>query len=76
MREEDAYLAGPPVSKEQLMAAWKFVHSNKMSDPFRKPVTVKEAPDYFTVIKAPMDLGTIKKRIDQSVLLFSLKSDI
>ncbi|ESO00416.1 hypothetical protein HELRODRAFT_113267 [Helobdella robusta] len=31
--------------------------------PFLKPVTVKEAPDYFEIINRPMDLSTIKYKI-------------
>ncbi|XP_006657187.1 transcription initiation factor TFIID subunit 1 isoform X2 [Oryza brachyantha] len=30
---------------------------------FRKPVTKKEAPDYFDIIERPMDLGTIRDKV-------------
>jgi len=32
--------------------------------PFEHPVTPEEAPDYFEVIKTPIDLETIQKRLD------------
>jgi hypothetical protein len=43
---------------------WKHQHGW----PFHSPVdTVKlRLPDYFTIIKKPMDLGTIKKRLDNN----------
>jgi hypothetical protein len=43
---------------------WKHQHGW----PFHLPVdTVKlRLPDYFTIIKKPMDLGTIKKRLDHN----------
>lgn len=31
---------------------------------FARPVQLDEAPDYYDVIKHPMDLGTIRDRID------------
>jgi hypothetical protein len=40
---------------------WK----NRVSEPFRNPVTLEEAPDYFDVIRNPMDLATIKTKIAQ-----------
>ena len=37
----------------------------KDAHPFQKPVDVKHSkcPDYFEIIKSPMDLGTIQKKI-------------
>jgi len=31
---------------------------------FMAPVNPREAPDYFAVIKNPMDLGTIQKKLE------------
>lgn len=38
----------------------------KVSEPFREPVDAKtlKLPDYHKIIKQPMDLGTIKKRLE------------
>lgn len=41
----------------------KLKENIKVSFLFLKPVTKKEAPDYFDVIKTPMDLSTIKERV-------------
>jgi len=31
---------------------------------FARPVTLEEAPDYFDIIKHPMDFGTMRQKID------------
>merc|ERR1712227_711930 len=43
------------------------VQKHKHAWPFQKPVNPKELglPDYFDVIKKPMDLSTIRKKFDQ-----------
>lgn len=47
---------------------FKSVAKHKHAWPFQKPVDPKELglPDYFDVVKKPMDLSTIKKKIDRS----------
>ena len=37
--------------------------SNTSSWPFRDPVGVEVAPDYYDIIKDPIDLNTMKERI-------------
>jgi histone acetyltransferase len=32
--------------------------------PFQQPVSVAEAPDYYTIIKAPVDLSMVRSRLD------------
>lgn len=32
---------------------------------FMAPVDLREVPDYFSIVKEPMDLGTIRKRLEQ-----------
>ena len=34
--------------------------------PFQNPVSVADAPDYYAVIKNPVDLSLIRKRVDQA----------
>lgn len=36
----------------------------KCTWPFSAPVSEKDAPGYFDVVKTPMDLGTIRKKLD------------
>jgi len=40
---------------------------DKISIPFRKPVTLAEAPNYYDVITNPMDLSTMRKKLDKGV---------
>lgn len=40
------------------------VIKQKQSWPFIKPVSASEVPDYFDVIKRPMDLGKIKSKLN------------
>lgn len=37
---------------------------NKNAWPFTKPVSINEVPDYFDVIKKPMDFGKIKSKLN------------
>lgn len=51
--EPDQYLL-------ECVEVWERIHANKISIPFREPVTVKDAPGYFDVVKQPMDLKTVQ----------------
>lgn len=44
------------------------VTKHKWAHPFKRPVTDKEAPDYKNIIKNPMDLSTLRKRVDSGVV--------
>jgi len=53
------------IMKNQIIKGlWKHKHCW----PFHKPVDTRalNIPDYFTIVKQPMDLGTIKKRLDNN----------
>jgi len=39
----------------------------KTAWPFLRPVTIEEAPSYFDVIKKPMDLGTMQKKLNDGL---------
>lgn len=41
----------------------KVLHDHHNSWPFRKPVDVRKVPDYSSIIKEPMDLSKIKKKL-------------
>lgn len=51
---------------EQFSKIWKLLNSHEKAEPFKKPVTKREAPDYHTVIKKPMALNDVKKRVDKN----------
>jgi len=44
---------------------WKAVRAHAWAHPFMVPVTDKVAPDYHTVVKVPMDLGTIRNKVKE-----------
>ena len=41
---------------------------HKWAHPFKRPVTDKEAPDYKDIIKNPMDLSTLRKRVESGAV--------
>ena len=51
--------------KTDLLTMVRKVEEQQFAWPFREPVDTKEVPDYLEVIKHPMDLQTIEKRIRQ-----------
>jgi len=72
MKEEDvARMSKRDVDREnamlqtQLNSIWKKVREHVASWPFHDPVDPKEVPDYLDVIKDPIDLRTIKDRLDK-----------
>ncbi|XP_069725806.1 bromodomain-containing protein 8 isoform X3 [Phaenicophaeus curvirostris] len=60
--------------KRTLLSIWKIIASHRCSGPFLKAVSEKQAPGYSDVVKRPMDLTSIKKRLSkghiQSMLQF------
>ncbi|XP_054160935.1 nucleosome-remodeling factor subunit BPTF-like [Oppia nitens] len=50
---------------ENLKKLLKTLQTHKSSWPFLTPVDPKEVPDYFTVIKEPIDLKTVESRINR-----------
>jgi len=49
--------------KTDLLAALRRMEEQQYAWPFREPVDPAEVPDYLTVIKEPMDLSTMDKRV-------------
>lgn len=52
-----------PKDFDNLRKLLKSLQTHKMAWPFLEPVDAKEAPDYYTIIKEPMDLQTIERRL-------------
>lgn len=61
LRERDPFMAW-------CYDAWNKINSDKISIPFRKPVTARDAPGYFDVVKRPMDLSTVQANIQDGTL--------
>ncbi|XP_061216256.1 bromodomain-containing protein 8 isoform X2 [Neopsephotus bourkii] len=51
--------------KRTLMSIWKMIASHRYSSPFLKAVSEKQAPGYRDVVKRPMDLTSIKRRLSK-----------
>ncbi|PFH32623.1 histone lysine acetyltransferase GCN5-A [Besnoitia besnoiti] len=51
-----------PSLKAQIAALLSALEKHSSSWPFRKPVSVNEAPDYYEVVRRPVDISTMKKR--------------
>ncbi|XP_039415533.1 bromodomain-containing protein 8 isoform X3 [Corvus cornix cornix] len=62
------------ILKKRLLSIWRMIASHRFSSPFLKPVSEKQAPGYKDVVKRPMDLTSIKRRLSkghiQSVMQF------
>lgn len=43
---------------------WEKINKNRITIPFREPVTEKDAPGYFSVVKRPMDMQKVKRLIE------------
>lgn len=50
--------------KEQLLSLWRQLKSKDTSNLFAEPVTEAIAPNYFSIVKNPMDLRTILNKIN------------
>ncbi|PKK20473.1 bromodomain-containing protein 8 [Columba livia] len=51
--------------KRTLLSIWKMIASHRYSGPFLKAVSEKQAPGYRDVVKRPMDLTSIKRRLSK-----------
>ncbi|CAF3929520.1 unnamed protein product [Adineta steineri] len=53
-------------TKKELLNLTDQLSTHKMAWPFQKPVDIKDAPNYYTIIKDPMDLTTLKTKVMNS----------
>lgn len=53
----------PPAVRESCLEVMDSVMKHPCACPFLHPVSEKDAPDYYTIVKKPMDLGTIRQRL-------------
>ncbi|KFU99415.1 Bromodomain-containing protein 8, partial [Pterocles gutturalis] len=54
--------------KRTLLSIWKMIASHRYSGPFLKAVSEKQAPGYTDVVKRPMDLTSIKRRLSKGYI--------
>ncbi|EDQ89692.1 uncharacterized protein MONBRDRAFT_25289 [Monosiga brevicollis MX1] len=74
--EDDWELEDDPDERERrqkswrasIMQAWTQIAGHKDANLFRHPVKEEHAPDYHKKIKEPMDLGTIKHRVESGAI--------
>ncbi|OQR98829.1 histone acetyltransferase [Achlya hypogyna] len=56
----------PGSLKAQLQALWKSLSNHRSAWPFHEPVDTKLVTDYLDIVKTPVDLTSIHKRIDEN----------
>ena len=67
-----------PSSPRLLQRVWRFRGASKEKGEmnaaswFTRPVDPSDVPDYYTIIKRPMDFSTIKKKLEVSVVLLEV----
>lgn len=54
-----------PADYSHLTKLLKHLQTNRNAAPFMKPVDSKQVPDYYRIIKHPMDLTTIARRVEE-----------
>ncbi|XP_040200304.1 bromodomain-containing protein 8 isoform X3 [Rana temporaria] len=54
--------------KKKLTPVWKIIATHRYAGPFLKPVREGQAPGYTEIVKRPMDLKTIKRRLSQGLI--------
>jgi hypothetical protein len=75
--EVESTVTSDKMKEKMLMLTSKLIAS-KISKPFRLPVSAEAVPTYATIIKKPMDLGTITAQIEDGTIQtrFQLVSSI
>lgn len=63
-----ALMDGASPYMAQCYDVWKSINSERITIPFRLPVTVRDAPEYFEVVKRPMDLSTVRANLENGKL--------
>lgn len=66
--EEDDRSKADHKWKALILQAWSQIASHKNANNFRHPVTNKVAPGYDDTVLRPMDLGSIKKKVETGVI--------
>lgn len=66
--EAELYVKDGNLFMARCYLAWRKLNEDKISMPFRIPVSTRDAPDYYTIVKKPMDLETIREQLADGTL--------
>lgn len=58
-------LFGDDELMQDCVGIWAKVNQNKISIPFRDPVLARDAPNYFDIVREPMDLSSVRKALEE-----------
>ncbi|XP_075414833.1 transcription intermediary factor 1-alpha isoform X2 [Tenrec ecaudatus] len=73
-RKSDLFSRLPPTDKRKCERLLLFLYCHEMSLAFQDPVPLT-VPDYYKIIKSPMDLSTIKKRLQEDCSVYMKPED-
>ncbi|RVW54680.1 Histone acetyltransferase GCN5 [Vitis vinifera] len=57
----------------EILKAAKLMHDHPDAWPFKEPVDARDVPDYYDIIKDPMDLKTMSKRVESEQYYITLE---
>jgi hypothetical protein len=58
------------IARDRILRGLDAILSLPISQPFQQPVNVEEYPDYYLVVPYPIDLGTIRQRLNNGYYRF------
>ncbi|KAI1882575.1 hypothetical protein AGOR_G00252170 [Albula goreensis] len=64
LKEEPDSDAFPPVDKRKCERLLLRIYCNELSADFQEPISAESMPEYHRVIKRPMDLSTVKSKLE------------
>jgi len=59
--------------RKNIMMIWNDIANHRYGPVFLNPVKVEDAPDYYDIIKKPMDLNSIKQRVKDGVITSTIE---
>ncbi|XP_061270822.1 transcription intermediary factor 1-alpha isoform X3 [Bos javanicus] len=73
-RKTEGFVKLTPIDKRKCERLLLFLYCHEMSLAFQDPVPLT-VPDYYKIIKNPMDLSTIKKRLQEDYCMYTKPED-
>ncbi|OUM66974.1 hypothetical protein PIROE2DRAFT_40419 [Piromyces sp. E2] len=59
--------------RKNIMMIWNDIANHRYGPVFLNPVKVEDAPDYYDIIKKPMDLNSIKQRVKDGIITSTIE---